>query len=217
MDFLSAYTPSNLLYLWEGFQVTLLLALIAIICSYVVGIVLGILRYAKIPVFSRVLGAAVDIIRCLPLLLILFFTHFVLLPELGFQVSPFVAAIVALTVFEGAMISEIIRSGLNSIPKGQIEAARSSGLTYTQTLRAILIPQAARKMMPPTVSQFIALLKDTSLAVIITLPEVMHHARILSAHNSNSVFAILFFVAIMYFVVNFALSKIAKKLEAKHV
>uniref|UniRef100_UPI000E2EB3CD ABC transporter permease subunit n=1 Tax=Klebsiella pneumoniae TaxID=573 RepID=UPI000E2EB3CD len=69
--------------------------------------------------------------------------------------------------FEGAMISEIIRSGLNSFPKGQIEAARSSGLTYTQTLRAILIPQAARKMMPPTVSQFIALLKDTSLAVII--------------------------------------------------
>ena len=121
----------------------------------------------------------------------------------------------ALTLFESAMISEIIRSGLNSIDKGQMEAARSSGLTYVQALKYIILPQALRRMVPPMVSQFISLLKDTSLAVVIALPELTHHAQIIYGQSSSYFIPILLLVAIMYFVVNYTLSIIARRLELK--
>jgi putative glutamine transport system permease protein len=127
------------------------------------------------------------------------------------------AAIVALTVFESAMISEIIRGGLKSVEKGQIEAARSSGLNYYQTLRFIVLPQALRRMVPPLVSQFISLLKDTSLAVVIALPDLLHNAQIIYGQKQSYVVPMFLIIAMMYFIVNYALSIIARKLEAKRV
>jgi aspartate/glutamate/glutamine transport system permease protein len=125
------------------------------------------------------------------------------------------AAIVALTIFESAMLSEIIRSGLNSIDKGQIEAGRSSGLNYIQTLSYIVMPQALRRMVPPIVSQFISLLKDTSLAVVIALPDLLHNGQILYAQTGSGVTPIFTIVALMYFIVNFTLSRVARRLELK--
>ena len=168
----------------------------------------------KIPVLSQILGAIVEVIRNLPLLLIIFFTFFAL-PEIGIQMTIMGAAITALTIFEAAMISEIVRSGLNSVEKGQIEAGRSSGLNYMQTLWHIVLPQGLRRMVPPMVSQFISLLKDTSLAVVIALPELMHNAQVINAQNVNYIIPIFVFVALMYWVVNFTLSKVAKRLELK--
>lgn len=172
MDFLGAYQPDHLAFLLEGFAVTLKVAFISIILSFLIGLVIGTLRFAQIPVLSKILAVIVETIRNLPLLLIIFFTYFAL-PEIGIKLSITASAIAALTVFESAMLSEIIRSGLKSIDKGQIEAARSSGLTYIQTLKMIIMPQALRRMVPPIVSQFISLLKDTSLAVVIALPELI--------------------------------------------
>lgn len=111
------------------------------------------------------------------------------------------------------MLSEIIRSGLKSIDKGQIEAARSSGLTYIQTLKMIIMPQALRRMVPPIVSQFISLLKDTSLAVVIALQELLHHAQILNGQSQSYLLPIFLLAAMMYFVVNFSLSILARRLE----
>lgn len=113
------------------------------------------------------------------------------------------------------MISEIVRSGLNSIDKGQTEAGRASGLTYMQTLWHIVLPQALRRMVPPTVSQFISLLKDTSLAVIIALPEVVHNMNIVKSQNVNYTMPAFLLVAVLYFLVNFSLSRVAKRLELK--
>lgn len=127
------------------------------------------------------------------------------------------APIVALTVFESAMISEIIRSGLKSVEKGQIEAARSSGLNYYQTLRFIVLPQALRRMVPPLVSQFISLLKDTSLAVVIALPDLPHNAQIIYGQKQSYVVPMFLIIAMMYFIVNYALSIIARRLEVKRV
>ena len=121
----------------------------------------------------------------------------------------------ALTVFESAMLAEIVRGGLNSIEKGQMEAARSSGLTYIQALRTVILPQALRRMVPNLVSQFISLLKDTSLAVVIALPELLHNAKIIQAHHPNDVIPLFILIALMYFVVNYALSLLAKRLELK--
>lgn len=214
MDFAGAYTGDHVKFLLEGFLVTLQVAFISIILSFLIGSVIGILRYARIPVLSQVLMLLVETIRNLPLLLIIFFTYFAL-PEMGMKLEIKTAAIAALTIFEAAMLSEIVRSGLLSIEKGQIEAARSSGLSYVQTLQYVILPQALRRMVPPIVSQFISLLKDTSLAVIIALPELTHNAQIINGQNINYTIPTYLLVAVMFFVVNFSLSLVARRLETR--
>ncbi|MFH5187242.1 amino acid ABC transporter permease [Paenibacillus sp. TAB 01] len=216
MDFIGAYSWEHIRFLLQGLGMTLRVALIAIVLSFILGCILGIIRYARLPVLSRLTAVGVETIRNLPLLLLIFFTYFAL-PEIGMKLSVERAAIAALTVFEAAMISEIVRSGLNSIDKGQIEAARSSGLTYTQTLRYIVLPQALRRMVPPIVSQFISLLKDTSLAVVISLAELMHNAQIINGQDANFVIPTLLMTAFMYFIVNYSLSTIARRLEIRQV
>ncbi|WP_459502472.1 amino acid ABC transporter permease [Bacillus sp. C1] len=214
MDFRGAYTGEHILFLLKGLVITLEIAVIAILLSFIIGSVIGILRYAKIPVVSQLLAVIVETIRNLPLLLIIFFTYFAL-PEIGLKLEIKTAAIVALTIFEAAMISEIVRSGLLSIEKGQIEAARASGLSYTKTLWYIILPQALRRMVPPLVSQFISLLKDTSLAVVISLPELMHNAQIINGQNVNYMIPTFILVACMYFVVNYSLSIVSRRLESR--
>ncbi|MFJ7309360.1 amino acid ABC transporter permease [Peribacillus frigoritolerans] len=214
MDFAGAYTPDNLKFLLEGFWVTLQVAFISIILSFIIGGLVGIIRYAKVPVLSQILALIVETVRNLPLLLIIFFTYFAL-PEVRIKLEIIPAAIVALTIFESAMLSEVIRSGLKSIDKGQMEAARSSGLSYTQALIHIILPQALRRMVPPIVSQFISLLKDTSLAVVISLPELTHHGQIIYGQSQKYLIPILILVALMYFLVNYSLSLVAQRLELK--
>ncbi|UQZ46822.1 amino acid ABC transporter permease [Bacillus sp. PK3-037] len=216
MDFIGAYSSEHLAFLWDGFLVTLYVAFISIILSFIFGLIAGTLRYAKIPILSQLIAVLVETIRNLPLLLIIFFTFFAL-PEIGIKLEITAAAITALTIFESAMLSEIIRSGLNSVDKGQIEAARSSGLSYTQTLFSIVMLQALRRMVPPIVSQFISLLKDTSLAVVIALPELIHNAQILNGQSADGsyFFPIFLLAALMYFAVNYSLSLAARRLEAR--
>jgi putative glutamine transport system permease protein len=214
MDFIGAYSADNLTFLLDGFWLTLKMAFIAIICSFIIGGLIGTIRFAKVPVLSQVLAVIVEVIRNLPLLLIIFFTFFAL-PEIGIKFEEVPAAIIALTIFEAAMISEIIRSGLNSIDKGQMEAARSSGLSYFQALWNVILPQALRRMVPPMVSQFISLLKDTSLAVVISVPELTHNAQIVYGQKAGYLVPTLLMVALMYFVVNFALSVLSRRLEVR--
>jgi aspartate/glutamate/glutamine transport system permease protein len=216
MDFAGAYSPANLSFLMQGLWITLEVAAVSIVLSFVIGILLALLRYAKIPVLSQIIMLWVELIRNVPLLLIIFFFFFALPDAFKFKITEIQAAIAALTVFESAMISEIIRSGLNSIPKGHIEAARSSGLTYLQTLRFIVLPQALRRMIPPLVSQFISLLKDTSLAIIISLPEMLHNGQIIYNHSQSYVFPTLILVALIYFAINYCLSLIAGRLERRY-
>nr|WGD74319.1 amino acid ABC transporter permease [Bacillus subtilis] len=216
MDFIGAYSQEHLAFLWDGFLVTLYVAFISIILSFFFGLIAGTLRYAKVPVLSQLIAVLVETIRNLPLLLIIFFTFFAL-PEIGIKLEITAAAITALTIFESAMLSEIIRSGLKSIDKGQIEAARSSGLSYTQTLFFIVMPQALRRMVPPIVSQFISLLKDTSLAVVIALPELIHNAQIINYQSADGsyFFPIFLLAVLMYFAVNYSLSLAARRLEVR--
>lgn len=214
MDFIGALSPVNIQFMLQGFLLTIEVALLSIAISFVISILVGTVRYAKVPVLSKVFAVLVETVRNLPLLLIIFFTYFAL-PEIGIKMDKFTAAVVALVIFESAMISEIVRSGLNSVEKGLIEAGRSSGLAATQTLRHIVLPIALRRMVPPMVSQFISLLKDTSLAVVIALPELMNHVQIINGHNINYVIPTFLFAAVLYFVVNYLLSIASRRLENK--
>ncbi|HJA89924.1 MAG TPA: amino acid ABC transporter permease [Candidatus Jeotgalibaca merdavium] len=212
MDFAGAYSWINIRFLLEGLLLTVQVALVASLFSFVIGAVLGLIRYLKLPVLSAIVGAIIDVVRNLPLLLIIFFTYFAL-PQIGIRLTIFWSAVSALTIFESAMLSEIIRGGLNSIPKGQTEAGVSTGLTYGQTLWYIIIPQALRAMVPPIVSQLVSLIKDTSLATIITLPELTHHVRIVYGQNTNYVIPMFVMMGLMYWIVCYSLSKFSKRLE----
>jgi putative glutamine transport system permease protein len=169
----------------------------------------------KIKYLSAVVGFVIDIIRNLPLLLIIFFTYFGL-PELGIVTNPTVASIIALVVFEGAMLAEIVRSGIAAVDPGQMEGARSNGMTYMQAMYHVIIPQALNKMIPSLLSQFVSLVKDTSLATIIVLPELLFHAQIIYSQNTTYLIPMYVIIAIMYFIVCFSLSMIAKHLQSKY-
>ncbi|HIW89187.1 MAG TPA: amino acid ABC transporter permease [Candidatus Ligilactobacillus excrementipullorum] len=209
-----AYTWINLKFLLAGLGVTLEVSVISIVLSFVIGLLLGVIRYVGIKYFSAIVGFVIDIIRNLPLLLIIFFTYFAL-PKTGLRMSPLSASIAALVVFESAMLAEIVRSGIIAVDPGQMEGARANGMTYWQAMWHIVLPQALLKMIPPLVSQFISLIKDTSLATIIVLPELLYRAQIIYGQDTRYMLPMYFMIAVMYFIVCFALSLVAKRMEKK--
>ncbi|MGL3994207.1 amino acid ABC transporter permease [Pediococcus acidilactici] len=212
--FMEAYSAVNLAFLLKGLWITIEVSVISIIFSYVLGGILGLIRYLNVRYLSALVGVVIDVIRNLPLLLMFFFVYFGL-PNLGIRLGILPSSILALTVFESAMIAEIIRGGIVSIDKGQMEGARANGLSYWQAMRYIILPQAQVRMIPALVSQFISLIKDTSLATIIMLPEMMYHAQIIYGQNTNYIIPMFVALAGMYFVVCYTLSIISRKLEQK--
>ncbi len=211
MEFLEAFSWMNIRFLLEGLLVTIQVAALTIVFSIIIGFILGIIRYFDIPGVSKVVGWIIDIIRNLPLLLIIFFSFFAL-PQIGISLNPFWSTVVAMTVFEACMISEVIRGGLKALPTGQREAALASGLTRMDTMRYVMLPQAIRDTMPSVVSQLIALIKDTSLATIITLPELTHNARIIYGQDTSYVIPMFIAMAVLYFVICYSLSLFSKYL-----
>jgi putative glutamine transport system permease protein len=213
-NFIDAYSWLNIRYLLQGLWITVEVSVVSIIFSLIFGTILGVIRYVKIKYFSAIVGFIIDLIRNLPLLLIIFFTYFGL-PNLGFKPAIIQAAILAMTVFESMMIAEIVRSGIIAVDSGQMEGALSNGLTFWQGLRIIILPQAMKNMIPALVSQFISLVKDTSLATIIVLPEMMYHAQIIYGQNTNYIIPMFVALAVLYFIVCYALSLLSKYLDKK--
>lgn len=214
-NFIDAYSWINIRFLLEGLWITIEVSVISIIISFILGTFLGIIRYANIKYLSAIVGFIIDIIRNVPLLLIIFFTYFGL-PNIGIKPEIIPAAIMALSIFESAMVAEIVRSGINSIDYGQTEGALANGLSKWQALRIIVLPQAIKNMMPALVSQFISLVKDTSLATIIVLPELMYHAQIIYGQNTNYIIPMFVALAVLYFIVCYSLSLFARYLH-KHI
>ena len=214
-NFIDAYSWINIRFLLQGLGITIEISVASIICSFIIGTLLGIIRYAKIKYLSAIVGFIIDLIRNLPLLLIIFFTYFGL-PNIGVKPEIIPAAIMALTVFESSMVAEIVRSGINSIDYGQTEGALANGLTKWQALRLVVLPQAIKNMLPALVSQFISLVKDTSLATIIVLPELMYHAQIIYGQNTNYIIPMFVALAVLYFIVCYSLSLLARYLD-KHL
>jgi putative glutamine transport system permease protein len=213
-NFIHAYSWLNMHYLLQGLGVTVLVSVVSIVFSFIIGGCLGLLRYVNIKYLSPIVGFIIDIIRNLPLLLIIFFTYFGL-PNIGLKPDVIPATILAMTVFESAMVAEIIRSGIAAVDPGQMEGARSVGMSYAQTMWRIVLPQAIKKMIPPLVSQFVSLIKDTSLATIIMLPELMYHAQIIYGQNTNYVIPMFVMLAILYFIVCYALSLLSRILDRR--
>lgn len=215
MNFAQALTLPNLRFILDGLLVTVEVAVISIILSFIIGGILGVVRFLRIPFLSKIIGLIIDIIRNLPLLLIIFFTYFAL-PQIGIEFSIFWSAVVALTIFESAMLSEIIRGGIEAVPKGQMEAGRSTGLTTMQTMYYIVLPQGIKLMVPPLVSQFVSLIRDTSLAVVISLPELTHNSKIIYAQYPSTVLVMFIVMTVCYFTICYSLSSFAKRFEINY-
>lgn len=195
----------NFGFLLKGLAVTLYISLVSIVLSFILGSVLGIIRYSKIKFISAAVGFVIDLVRNLPLLLIIFFTYFGM-PKIGYRPSAITSAIIAMTIFESSMLAEIVRSGIQSVSEGQMEGARSTGMSFVQALWYIILPQAYRHMIPTIIGQFVSLIKDTSLATIIVVPELMQHAQVIYGQNANYIVPMFAALTLLYFIICFTLS-----------
>ncbi|WP_459524932.1 amino acid ABC transporter permease [Leuconostoc lactis] len=214
LGFFSAFTPQNVTYLLGGLGITVGVSIISVILSLIFGSVVGIIQFERIPYFSKFVGTINNVIRNLPLLLIIFFVYFAL-PKIGIHLSVFWATIIAMSTFESAMLAEIVRGGLESVDIGQFEGARANGLSNMQTMLYIILPQAYKKMIPPIISQLISLVKDTSLAMGIVLAELMYRGQIVYAQNSTYIIPVLIVITLVYFVLNYGLSLVARWADRK--
>jgi polar amino acid transport system permease protein len=198
--------------LLEGLKITLAISLTSLVLALILGLLTALLRLSNSFVARGLAVLYLETSRNTPLLIQIFFIYFVLGPALGLERLP--AAIIALSLFEGAYASEIFRSGIESVAKGQREAARSLGLTTFATYRHIIIPQALRTVLPPLTSQTISLIKDSALVSTIAIYDLTMQAQMIIA-ESYLTFEIWFTVAAIYFTITFFLSLVVGILEKR--
>jgi polar amino acid transport system permease protein len=198
-----------------GLALSIVLAVGGIFFAFWIGLVFGLMRlskrwYIRIPSIIYI-----EIIRGTPLLLLIFWFYF-LSPILLHRPMPEArSTLAAFSVFTGAYVAEIVRAGIQSIPKGQMEAARSSGLNYIQGMVSVVLPQALRNMIPSFVNQFVSLTKDTSLAFIIGVQELTRAATQVNNRTMNAPAEIFFTIAVIYFIICFGLTQTSRYLEKK--
>jgi putative glutamine transport system permease protein len=195
-----------MLFLMGGFKVTLEIGLCSIILSVIFGTIFGISRHLNIPVLSTLSAIYIDIIRNIPCLLLVLIVRFMT------PLPPVLSGIAAMSIFTAATMAEVVRGGLNAIPKGQSEAAYSQGMSRLQVLRFIVVPQAYRNIIPPMMSEFTTIIKDSSFVWAVGTEELTGRGMILIGKYSTTgqLFTIFACVALIYFILNYSLSTLAR-------
>lgn len=198
-----------------GAGITIQITALSVGFGMLIGLFMSIARLSSIK-FLRILAAIyVDFIRGTPLLVQIFLMYFALPMIIGQRVDPFLAAIIACSINSGAYIAEIFRGGIQSIDKGQMEAGRSLGMSWAQTMRYIIVPQAFKRVIPPLGNEFIAMLKDSSLVSVIGFEELTRRGQLIIA-STYSPFEIWVAVAFIYLVMTLAISRLVSCLEVRY-
>ena len=203
------------LYLWHGLEITLVLTVYSLIIGVIIGVIIALLRVSPIKIFNFIAKIYVDIIRGTPLLVQLLIMYYVVFGSYQFMPKLLVAAI-AFGINSGAYIAEIIRGGIESIDSGQMEAARSLGLNYSQAMRLVILPQAFKNSLPALISEFIALLKETSVVGWIGLNDIMRGADNIRFQTATA-FQSLFAAALMYLTLTAIFTKIMSIIILYHI
>ncbi len=196
-----------------GLRVTVQLALVSIVGAMVIGAVTALARLARTAPVRWLATAYVEFFRGVPLVLLIYFAALGL-PAYGLQWRVFWYVALGLTIYNSAVLAEIFRAGILSLDRGQSEAAYSLGMGYWKAMGLVIIPQAARRMIPAIVSQLVTLLKDTSLGSVVAFEELLRRAQINGEFFQNRLQS-LAVVAVVYIIVNFALSRLASRLEVR--
>lgn len=203
------YAPGPLLI---GLWITLEISAWSLVFALALGLVAGLGRVSSNPAAFGLATTYVEIIRGTPLLVQIFIFYFFIGTVL--ELSPFAAGVAALAVFTGAYVAEIVRAGIEAVPRGQMEAARSLGMSYAQAMRHVILPQALRKTLPPLAGQFINLVKDSSLVSIIAITDLSKAGREIVS-TTFSPFEVWFTVALMYLALTGSLSLLVRRLERR--
>ena len=193
---------------------TLRLAIPAIILGFILGVIIGLARVARTRWIKSAAAVYVEFFRGVPLVMVIFWFWFIIPVVVGRALPEYSIALTAFVVFEAAYLAEIVRAGIQSLPRGQLEAASATGLTRAQTLRYVILPQALRNMIPALVTQFIVLLKDTSLASIIGYVDLTKAAQIVNNREIRP-FELYLFIAIVYWLCSYSMSRYARSLEQR--
>ena len=198
-----------------GLALTVLLASLALVLSLPFGLLLGLARLSPWRLLRWPVAALIHVVRGIPLLLVIFWAYFFLPSITGHESGQFGTMLAALVIFDGIYLAEIVRAGVQAVPKGQVEAARSLGLNYRDSMRSVVLPQALRHMLPSLVNQFVSTIKETSLGTIIGLAEVSFIASQVNGLVLTKPVQVYFLLGMTYFVLCFSLSRAAFWLERR--
>jgi His/Glu/Gln/Arg/opine family amino acid ABC transporter permease subunit len=199
--------------LWAGLRLTLGVSLCALLVSVAFGTLLGVARTFRLPVLGALGNAYVEVVRGIPLIVLLSVVYYGL-PALGVTLAGFPSAVLALGLYSAAYTSEIVRGGLSSVPAGQLEAARSLGLSRVQALRFVVLPQAWRVALPALGNELVSLILGSSLASAVTLQELFAAGKYITnaTYRQFEVYAVL---ALVYFLLTFTLTRLVRLLERR--
>lgn len=201
--------------LLKGLNLTIQIAVVSIIAALIIGLVMGLLSLSKIAWLRVISTIYVDLIRGTPLLIQILFIYFGIPAVAEIKIPALVAGIIAISINAGAYMTEIFRAGIESVDRGQMEAGRSLGFSYAQTMRLVILPQAVRRMIPAFMNQFTTAIKDTSILSAIGIAELTLQGQSIYAMNYRA-FQILTVVAAFYFVIIYILSFFSRWLERRY-
>lgn len=200
--------------LWMGLKATVLLSLLVVPLGIIGGVIIAVLSTFEAPWIKWPLRVWVDIFRALPPLVLLIFI-FAGLPFIGIDVGPWGAVAIGFFLNTGSYYGEILRAGIESVPRGQIEAARSTGLTAAQTMRYVVLPQAVRNVLPDLISNTLEVVKLTSIAAVVALPELLYQARQAQSVTFNA--TPIMAAAVAYFILLWPVVRLLSKLENRQL
>lgn len=204
----------NLDAVLQGFGTTILLLVVGGIGAAIIGTFVAFLRISPIPALRTMATVYTEVVRNTPLTLVFFFMV-VVLPALSLGMDSLQGAFIALAIYTSPFVAEALRSGINGVPIGQAEAARSLGLNFSQTVTTIIFPQAARMVVPPLINVYIALAKNTAVASGFVVTELVATSKILANEYGNQIIPLLLGIAFFYLIITIPLGLIAGYVERK--
>ncbi|HBG3201706.1 TPA: ABC transporter permease subunit [Staphylococcus aureus] len=198
----------------KGIKITILISLIGVALGSILGAFVALMKLSKIKIISWIDSIYIEILRGTPMLVQVFIVFFGITAALGLDISALVCGTIALVINSSAYIAEIIRAGINAVDKGQMEAARSLGLNYRQTMKSVIMPQAIKNILPALGNEFVTLIKESSIVSTIGVGEIMFNAQVVQGISFDP-FTPLIVAAALYFVLTFVLTRIMNMIEGR--
>jgi polar amino acid transport system permease protein len=199
-----------------GIACTLILSVLGIVLAFPLSVLLALARLSPWRLLNWPATALVYVARGVPLLMVILWVYFLVPLLIGHNVSGFVTMLCTLVLYEGAYLAEVVRAGIEALPKGQTEAARALGLSHLGAMRLVILPQALFNMLPSMLSQFVSTIKETTLGYVINVPELTFAANQINNQLLTKPFEVFFILAVIYYVVCWSLTRAATALE-RHI